>query len=118
MSVKVDNRERVRIADKLGGKLLPSLWRLSLVGVIETRPAAAGDDVNHAVWLGMSRSVESLVERELTFDENGVLDQLRNELHRKRTLIIVNVPIEDNINLVLLEDRREGSHVLILEMRP
>src|SRR5262245_45211909 len=112
------------LGDKPGCEFLPGRRIVLLLRVVETRPTAAADQVDHTLWASLRLAVELLVEGPLALDMLASPDcfpssALRGDESKwERSLIVMNMATEHEIHSTCLEDIGEESHVLLVEMFP
>src|SRR4051812_31074911 len=101
-----------------------------LFGVVKFLPPGSRDHINHTPRHCIILTVERLVEYPPSVDHAAAYDlsilsphekrshSVRSERHRKRTLVIVHMPIEYHVDFSIFKDRRQQPHLLLFIMLP
>ena len=114
----------MNLGNKLERECLPGPRIVFLLGVVERIASPAGDEIDHALGPGMGMTVKNLVERPSARDFVAIVNRstevvgVGRESKGIRTLIVVDMPTEYNVNSARLEDISQEPHLLVAEVCP
>lgn len=103
---------RAVVADVDGGEGVPELGLFFEFAVVEAGAAAAGDDVDDAMWPGDGFAVEGVVDGPVVFVEFFSSCALFiAELDRFGALVVVDVSAKDDIDVGFVEEVGDEAHL-------
>src|ERR1700728_3595185 len=113
----------MRFGDKSASERLPRPRIVLLLGVVKRIAASPGDDVNNPLRSGLQPAIEDLIQRPVARHLVGITNRLAVpvfiglKLQGIRSLIVMNMSTEYDIDPTRLENLGQKPHLLVSGVR-